>query len=59
MKNILSRSIISIRPMRNNGSPKMSDHGVIKAVNKVMIMIVSEPVFREKEKKKTAHKVKI
>ncbi len=37
----------------------MSDHGVIKAVNKVMIMIVSEPIFREKEKKKTAHKVKI
>ena len=58
MRNILSGSMISIRPMRNNGSPKISDHGVINAVNKVMIMIVNEPIFREKEKKKTAHKVK-
>ena len=58
MKNILSGSIISIRLIRTNGIPKMSDHGVINAINKVIKMIVIEPIFREKEKYKTAHKVK-
>ena len=50
MKNILSGSIISIRLIRTNGIPKMSDHGVINAINKVIKMIVIEPIFREKEK---------
>ena len=58
MNSILSGSIKSIRLIRTNGSPKMSDHGVINAVNKTAIKIVSEPIFRDKEKKKIAHNVK-